>query len=367
LLRTRALLPAMLLSLLGAILVPAAPALAGASYDDVIDITFPVTGDDYRYVNDYDYARSRGAHGATDIMAPSGTPVVAAMGGTIDWVSTPDSSSCGYCLDIRGSDGRTYGYIHMGPNASGRTDEAFARSWRVGDTVTRGQAIAYVGCSGNASCSSGGHHLHFQIEDQGVTDPYGDGRRNPFYSLRAAEAACTSSGSFSDVCADNTHADDIERLLSAELTSGCGEKRFCPNDPVTREQMASFLVRALDLSGRDAYPFQDVDSSNVHHRTIARLAAERITVGCGDALYCPDNEVTRAQMASFLARALKLPDSSTQFDDVPSSNVHMSSIGALADAGITKGCNPPTNDRFCPNESVTRAQMASFLVRAFLS
>lgn len=348
-----------------AVMVTSPPHATAASSDweDVIDITFPVTGSDYRFIDDYHYPRSRGAHGATDIMAPYGTPIVAARGGTVTWVSTPATSGCGYCLDITGSDGRTYGYIHLGPKSSGRDLEAFSQRWRRGDRVERGEVIGYVGCSGNASCS-GGDHLHFLIEDPGVTDPYGDNRRNPYNSLRAAECDPHHSSPFRDVCADNVHAQNIARLADADLTAGCRGELFCPHSPVTRAQMASFLIRALELSGKDTFPFRDVSDANVHHRTIARLAAERITRGCDDDLYCPDREVTRAQMASFLTRALQLePARAPTFDDVPSGHVHTRDISALAAAGLTAGCG---GDDFCPDAPVTRAQMASFLVRAFL-
>lgn len=356
---------ALLLSclLLLTLVVPASPAAAASGdWEGVIDITFPVTGDDHRYFDDYHQGRSRGAHGATDIMAPHGTPIVAARGGEVTWVSTPATSGCGYCLDITGDDGRTYGYIHMGPKAAGRTSDAFARNWQEGDRVARGEVIAYVGCSGNASCN-GGDHLHFFIEDPGVRDPYGDARRNPYNSLRAAERACDASQSFSDVCAGSTHEADIERLFSSGLTHGCADGQFCPRSAVTRQQMASFLVRALDLNGRTAFPFRDVDEDNVHHQTIARLEAERITRGCTDDLYCPDDPVTREQMASFLTRALGLRQQAEPFGDVADGSTHARDIGALAASGITKGCG---DDRFCPDDFVTREQMASFLVRAFL-
>ena len=362
----RSLLPALLLSLVVPLLAPPAAAQAAAgAWDDPIDLTFPVVGDRHSYIDDYHFGRSRGAHGATDIMAPSGTTIVAAMGGEVTWVSTPRTSGCGYCLDIRGTDGRTYGYIHLGPKASGRTDEAFTRSWRVGDRVGRGEPIGYVGCSGNASCATGGHHLHFLIEDRGVRDPYGDRRRNPYASLRRAECDPSPGATFADVCAGSTHERSIELLAEASLTSGCAEGLFCPLAPVTRAQMASFLSSALELRGVDRTPFADVDEANVHYRAIAALADERITRGCDDDRYCPERGVTRAQMASFLARALDLPAATggPTFTDVPAGDVHAANIAALAAAGITRGCG---GDRFCPDEVVSREQMASFLVRAFL-
>ena len=68
-------------------------------------------------------------------------------------------------------------------------------------------------------------------------------------------------------------------------------------------------------------------------------------------------------MASFFARALDLPDTPEPFRDVDTRNVHHRRIGALADSGITRGCNPPANDQFCPASDVTRGQMASFVTR----
>ncbi|MCY4494934.1 MAG: S-layer homology domain-containing protein, partial [Acidimicrobiaceae bacterium] len=85
--------------------------------------------------------------------------------------------------------------------------------------------------------------------------------------------------------------------------------RYCPDRPVTRAQMASFLTRALDLPAAAAAGFTDVDPTGTHAADIDALFAAEITTGCGtDPLrYCPDRPVTRAQMASFLIRALNLP------------------------------------------------------------
>ncbi len=98
------------------------------------------------------------------------------------------------------------------------------------------------------------------------------------------------------------------------------------------------------------------------------LAEAGITQGCNPPTndrFCPDRSVTRGQMAAFLARALSLPtvDGVDSFSDDDGS-VFEADIERLAAAGITAGCNPPTFDRFCPDQSVTRGQMAAFLARA---
>src|SRR5690606_5631223 len=78
--------------------------------------------------------------------------------------------------------------------------------------------------------------------------------------------------------------------------------------------------------------------------------------------FCPGEPVTRGQMAAFLVRGLELTASGgTSFTDA--GGVFATDIDRLGTAGITRGCNPPTNDRFCPDQPVTRAQMATFLTR----
>ena len=173
---------------------------------------------------------------------------------------------------------------------------------------------------------------------------------------------------FTDVVAGSTHADDIDGLYAAGITRGCNQDplRYCPNDPVTRAQMAAFLARALKLSAAQSAGFTDVVAGSTHADDINALYAAGVTRGCSqDPLrYCPNDPVTRAQMAAFLARALKLSAAqSAGFTDVVAGSTHADDINALYAAGVTRGCSQVPL-RFCPNEPVTRAQMASFLVRA---
>ena len=106
--------------------------------------------------------------------------------------------------------------------------------------------------------------------------------------------------------------------------------------------------------------FTDDDASE-HESAIDVLASRGITKGCAPDLYCPDRPVTRAEMATFLVRVLELePAGSAGFDDISTSE-HAAAIDALAASGITKGCSDTS---FCPHHVVTRGQMASFLIRA---
>jgi hypothetical protein len=152
---------------------------------------------------------------------------------------------------------------------------------------------------------------------------------------------------------------EIAWLYNDGITGGCAATRFCPTGQVTREQMASFLVRALGLPTTAGNFFSD-DNGSLHEGDINRLAASGVTGGCAPSRFCPSGAVTRAQMASFLVRALGLPSSgSDRFTD-DGASVHEADINALAASGITGGCSAT---RFCPSAPVTRGQMAAFLFR----
>ncbi len=174
---------------------------------------------------------------------------------------------------------------------------------------------------------------------------------------------------FVDVTPSHLFLVEIEWLADTGTTRGCNppaNDRFCPDEPVTRGQMAAFLARALSLPAATGDSFTDDDAS-VFVADIERIAAAGVTRGCNPPVndrYCPDAVVTRGQMAAFLTRALDLPAGADDpfWDD--DSSVFEPSIEAIAAAGITRGCNPPANDRFCPDASVTRGQMAAFLYRS---
>jgi Tol biopolymer transport system component len=164
---------------------------------------------------------------------------------------------------------------------------------------------------------------------------------------------------------------DILWLAGRGITKGCNppaNDRFCPDALVTRGQMAAFLVRFLGLSDSDgSIKFTDT-SGSIFEEDIRRLATAGITKGCNppaNTKFCPQDTVTRGQMAAFLVRALSLQDDGggDLFTDDDNS-IFEQDIDRLATAGITKGCNPPANTRFCPTASVTRGQMAAFLHRA---
>jgi putative cell wall-binding protein len=165
-------------------LVPLPVGAQEAAHEQVVDLTFP-TDPRATYTDDYANPRSGGrTHRATDLMGEMGWPVFAAVGGTVVWAPGYHSSAGG-ALQIRGVDGRTYAYYHLGP-AGGSRDDAYAPGIAQGVEVERGQHIGFLGDSGNAA--GGTPHLHFEIADAAVVDPYGSNRINPYPSLRDAEA-----------------------------------------------------------------------------------------------------------------------------------------------------------------------------------
>jgi len=166
---------------------------------------------------------------------------------------------------------------------------------------------------------------------------------------------------FTDIAASPFRA-DIEWLATRGVTRGCTSATFCPRAPVTRGQMASFLVRMFGYPAAPAGdPFHDDDASD-HEGDINRLYAAGITAGCAPGRFCPNGIVTREQMASFLVRALALrfgAGNDYAGDDDGSS--HETDIDRLFFAGVTGGC---ATDRACPTGVVTREQMAAFLHRS---
>lgn len=166
----------------------------------------------------------------------------------------------------------------------------------------------------------------------------------------------------------SVHESDIIAIYQAQITKGCNTtgEMYCPDGWVTRGQMAAFLARAKGLPPSAINHFWD-DNGHLFEPNINSLADAGTTRGCNAAgdMFCPHDYVTRGQMAAFLVRALALPPASGDHFSDDAGHFFEREINALAEAGITKGCH--TSATFCPDGYVTRAQMASFLARAFLS
>ena len=149
--------------------------------------------------------------------------------------------------------------------------------------------------------------------------------------------------------------------------TGCADSdELCPEEPILRWEIAVWLVRIVDGANPPAVAssrYDDVDASAWWAPHAERLADLGFDLSCGSDQLCPDDSMDRGQMAEFLARILNLPRAGTAaFVDVSADHPHVDDIDRLAGARITAGCatNPA---RYCPDQQVTRGQMATFLAR----
>ena len=198
--------------------------------------------------------------------------------------------------------------------------------------------------------------------NSGPTNPGGDGGPVP-------DGEQDPVGEFPDLSGAGVFADALMDLAGQRVLTGtgCGAGRLCVGEPILRWEMAVWTVRVLDGQDPPAISqsrFDDVDAASFHAPFIERMAELGVTRGCGDGSgFCPDRTVTRAQMAAFLSRAYNLQDGPDPgFSDVASDAWYGADVARLAASGITVGCGDGT--RFCPSRDTTRAQMAAFLWRA---
>ncbi len=212
-------------------------------------------------------------------------------------------------------------------------------------------------------------------------------------------------GSFTDVPTSQPFYTKIETLLHSGITAGCTATAYCPGDTVSRSQMSLFVGRGLAGSGAalpakgtvngNAYNcvpggvslFTDVAPTDIFCRGVHYIAFQNVTLGCSPTMYCPADTVTRDQMASFMAKAVVAPQGGAgvpvtygpdpvtgfsyscdagspniHFTDVPVSNPFCKHIHYLWARGIIGGCGATL---YCPGDPVTRDAMAKFLSNAF--
>jgi uncharacterized repeat protein (TIGR01451 family) len=179
---------------------------------------------------------------------------------------------------------------------------------------------------------------------------------------------------FLDVPPLHMFHDYVNTIARNSVTAGCGAGNFCPAESNTREQMAVFLLKSK--FGADHVPppavglFIDVPVESPFAPWVEEAASLEITVGCGGGRFCPQQPVTRGQMAVFLlktllsARYVPPAASGTVFADVPAEAFAAAWIEDLYNRGITGGCQASPL-LYCPSTPVTRGQMAVFLVRTF--
>ncbi len=183
-----------------------------------------------------------------------------------------------------------------------------------------------------------------------------------FFLLLVTTSGASADHSFEDV--NGTGHDAVRALVSEGVVQGCGDGLLCATDEVTRGQVATMLNNALNLppamsieQGR----FSDAEG-NVHEAAIDAVAAVGLSAGCGDGRDCPNDPITRAQLASMLSKGFELPDAPDEviyFEDA--SGVHATAIAAVAQAGIANGCDLLN---FCGRDNLQRVHAAMFFARA---
>lgn len=315
--------------------VPVPPASGAELYPMI----FPVLGSNH-YTDTFDAARSGGrTHQATDIMADKMIPVVAAASGTVGWMQDVVGGSC-CAMALHHDDGWSSWYIHLNNDTPGTDDGlgfGFAEGITSGVHVAAGQLIGWVGDSGNAE--QVGSHLHFELHRPDDT------RFNPYESLLAATVVSQP------IVGNDQDGDGVDDPLDN-----------CPAVPNPHQSDSDG-----NGIGDKCDPWADVPIDYWARASIDTLFGEGITVGCStDPLrFCPEGALTRAEMATFLLRAVGGTPAtpSGYFADAPAGSWYLPFIESLYDLGITEGCdtNPLT---FCPDEQVSRAHITTFLIRS---
>jgi hypothetical protein len=233
---------------------------------------------------------------------------------------------------------------------------ARARGWRL-STVAVGATALMVGGPLGAQAS-------VVPWDRGIDDACGDGAQD--------------AEQFADVAAGDTHAAAINCLWAYGIVQGQfvdGENVYRPGGDVTRQQMASFVARLVDEMPAERYALPDADEdprfedsesiSSAHQRNVNRLYEAGIVTGYGDGTFRPHAAIDRAQMASFIARALEaaiddeLPTVTSPYEDV--AGTHQANIEKLTQAGVVQGTTRTTYE---PSATTTRAQMATMIARS---
>jgi hypothetical protein len=204
-------------------------------------------------------------------------------------------------------------------------------------------------------------------------------------SVAVMQAGSPSAPIFNDVPSSDPYFDYVSLMSNFGITVGCqaSPPLYCPGSPVTRAEMAVFIVRGLNLATKAplTYPatayFQDVPPSGItdseYFAYVQRLAQLGITVGCqtSPALFCPDESIPQGEMAVFVVRAWMLANNITTltypttpyFSDVPSTDEYFPFIQKMAQMGFWTGCG---GGAYCENSAVTRGQMAPMILRGML-
>ena len=219
----------------------------------------------------------------------------------------------------------------------------------------------------------------FKLDDLTVTDKNGKelkltDKGNGKYTFKMPAGKVTVSATFApektaadyfaDVPANSYYADAVLWAAKNGITGGIGNGLFGPNQPCTRAQIVTFLWRAAGSpEPKSMSSFSDVSADSYYAKAVAWAVENGITTGTGDGKFSPDATCTRAQSVTFLFRAIgKLVDSKAEFSDVLTDSYYANAVAWAVENGVTNGIG---DGLFGPDNSCTRAQIVTFLFRAY--
>jgi uncharacterized repeat protein (TIGR01451 family) len=237
--------------------------------------------------------------------------------------------------------------------------------------------LATLTCSRSDALAAGGTHPPVTVTvtvATGVASPL----INQVSASGGGSATATASDSttiipaFTDVLASDSFTPFIDLLKEYDITHACQDLplKYCPDDNIPESQMAVFVIRSVNGNDNFAYTptpyFTDVPATNQYFPWIQKMQDLGIALPCAQTLYCPDSAVTRGIMSVLIIRSrfgVSIPTNyptTPYFTDVPASHPYFPWIQKMKQLGITTGCTPTT---YCPDDPVTRGQMAVFIMR----
>ena len=218
----------------------------------------------------------------------------------------------------------------------------------------------------------------YQLDDLTVTDKNGNelkltdkGNGKYTFTMPASKVEINATfnkevetSPFGDVSTSAYYYEAVKWAQEKGITGGIGNGLFGPDQPCTRAQIVTFLWRAAGSPEPKAMSsFADVSTDAYYAKAVAWAVENGITTGTGDGKFSPDATCTRAQSVTFLFRAIgKLVDSKAEFSDVLTDSYYANAVAWAVENGVTNGIG---DGLFGPNNSCTRAQIVTFLFRAY--
>ena len=315
----------------------------GETWQDSPKFTGLASGTSYTFVVRY---------GETDAYAPSAASPAAVF-------STLSESSGSHSSDSSDSS-----YIVSVPSVKNGTVTVSPKSASKGDTVT----ITVKPDSG------------YQLDDLTVIDKNGDelkltdkGSGKYTFTMPASKVEINAAfvkeaetSPFSDVPTNAYYCEAVKWAQEKGITGGIGNGLFGSNQPCTRAQIVTFLWRAAGSpEPKSMRSFADVSADSYYAKAVAWAVENGITTGTGDGRFSPDAACTRAQSVTLLYHALgKAPTMVNGFTDVATDSFCADAVAWAVESGVTNGTSATT---FSPADGCTRAQIVTFLYRAYQS